>query len=146
MWCGQTFTKVAELVAHTDKCREEQRREKDEKIMNELGISESHPIVELLRPPKPSTTCKRMVSEVLDGFLYVGSSECARDLKWLKENQIKFILNTADEVKSPKEDYKTLGIELYQLNISDSERFSMRSIFDDACNFIGKVFFSRIES
>jgi hypothetical protein len=73
---------------------------------------------------------------ILSDFLYVGSSNDAQNLKWLKDNSITGILCCAKELNYDELYDKTMNY--LKMDITDIEEFPIEDFFEKAIDFLEK--------
>lgn len=74
-------------------------------------------------------------SEILDGFLWLGSGRDADDLDFLREKKISHVLNVTSEWHSSPE-YRAMGIHLCRIDIKDFVTESIAKHFEIAFSFL----------
>ena len=76
-------------------------------------------------------------SSVLDGFMYLGSDNVAKDYNKLKENGITHVINCAADYSA---DYHLdKGIKYLSFHLKDHVRENIESIFCEAIEFFNKA-------
>jgi protein-tyrosine phosphatase len=76
-------------------------------------------------------------SSVLDGFMYLGSDNVAKDYNKLKENGITHVINCAADYSA---DYHLdKGIKYLSFHLKDHVRENIESIFYEAIEFFNKA-------
>ena len=77
---------------------------------------------------------KRICSEVIDGFLYLGSDIVARDEQMLKNLNITHVVNCAADYS---ENYlQSKGVQYKSYHLKDHVREDISCVFYDAIDFI----------
>lgn len=77
-------------------------------------------------------------SEIVPGYLYLGSGSDARHETSLRSKKIEKVLNVSDECAVPIELYEQLGIEWQCLKIRDNSDANIEAIIPEAILFIAE--------
>ncbi len=79
-----------------------------------------------------------MIDESADGLgsIFLGNWEAVKDVQFLKDNEIKFILSVIPENLSKFKTIQQLGITQKVINAEDAPGFYLMARFDEAADFI----------
>lgn len=75
------------------------------------------------------------ISEILPGFLYLGSSRDSRDLNQLRNYKIKHILNCAKEWKNMNQEI----FNFHNTELMDVEEQNLLDALENSFSFIGEL-------
>jgi len=71
----------------------------------------------------------------ISDYLYLGNYNAAQDEKFIKEKDIKLVINASKDLKIP-EFYNRLGVEYYRIPINDSNTINDNKILNDNMDYV----------
>lgn len=71
----------------------------------------------------------------ISNYLYLGNYNAAQDEQFIKNNDIKLVINASKDLKIP-EFYNKLGVEYYRIPINDSNTHNDNKILNDNLDYV----------
>ena len=129
-YCQEDFdwTDCFQAYRHTKRCKKERREAEEKRLRESYSISLS--ICILLRP---HAGIDQKVSSLICDRYYVGNEECARDEAWLRQTEVKAVINCAVELDDIDYPYP---IECVYLRLNDNESSDLESKWNSVVSFV----------